>query len=211
MRPLVHRSLVLLAVLASPVRFFDQTPLGRIINRLSADLQVVDIQLRMTSQQFFLIVFNVLGTLILLLVNSVYIAVCMLPLGVIYYYCAKYYRHSSREIQRLDSVSKSPVYAAFSEALNGWSTIRAFGAVERFEHSSVRKLDYNLRAGFVSAAANRWLGVRLEALGNVVVALSAIFAVLSHALDDKKGGSVDVKASSPSDWDIAKPAMALRA
>jgi len=184
----LHES-TLTSVLASPMRFFDETPLGRIINRLSTDLQVVDIQLRMTSQQFFLIVFNLLGTLVLLLVNSKYIAPCMIPLAVVYYYCARYYRHSSRELQRLDSVSKSPVYAAFSEALTGCATIRAFGATERFKYNTLQKLDYNIRAGFVSAAANRWLGVRLEAVGNVVVALSALFAVLSSILDNSHGSA----------------------
>ncbi|KAL3931766.1 MAG: hypothetical protein SGPRY_000991, partial [Prymnesium sp.] len=160
----------------------------------SADLQVVDVQLRVTTQQFFLIVFNLLGTAALLLANSPYIAACMLPLSLLYYYSARYYRHSSRELQRLDSLSKSPLYAAFAEALAGAPTIRATGAVPRFEHGSLTKLDHNLRAGFVSAAANRWLGVRLEAVGNLVVSLSALFAVLSRVLASKDDGGDDVKA-----------------
>lgn len=194
--PLPAGSTLHTSVLASPVSFFDQTPLGRVINRLSADLQVVDVQLRVTTQQFFLIVFNLLGTAALLLANSPYIAACMLPLSLLYYYSARYYRHSSRELQRLDSLSKSPLYAAFAEALAGAPTIRATGAVPRFEHGSLTKLDHNLRAGFVSAAANRWLGVRLEAVGNLVVSLSALFAVLSRVLASKDDSGDDVKVNA---------------
>ena len=182
------------AVFAVPQSFYDTTPLGRILNRFSTDLQVVDVQLRTTTQQLWLCAFNVVGVLALQLLNSLYILLVLPPIALIYARVASYYRHSSRELQRLDSVSKSPIYAAFTEALNGAATIRAFGAADRFTRANHRAFDHNIRAGFVSQAANRWLAVRLEALGNAIVALAAAFAVLGKQNVDASGGNSDVLA-----------------
>ena len=189
----LHRAAIS-AVMGSPTSFFDVTPLGRILNRFSADLQVVDIQLRMTTQQFFLCAFQLLGILVLVITNSWFIIFGLAPLAVVYYYVARYYRHSSRELQRLDSISKSPIYAAFSEALNGCATIRAFGAASRFGDETCARFDWNVRASFVSAVANRWLGVRLECLGNIIVALSALLAIVTYQLAGASG-SVDPAAA----------------
>ena len=179
--------------MGSPTSFFDVTPLGR-SSIFSADLQVVDIQLRMTTQQFFLCAFQLLGILVLVITNSWFIIFGLAPLAVVYYYVARYYRHSSRELQRLDSISKSPIYAAFSEALNGCATIRAFGAASRFGDETCARFDWNVRASFVSAVANRWLGVRLECLGNIIVALSALLAIVTYQLAGASG-SVDPAAA----------------
>jgi len=179
---------VLSAVLASPMSFFDTTPLGRILNRFSTDLQVVDVQLRMTTQALGLCVFNLIGTLLLVVANAWQISFGLLPLGVAYLVVARYYRASSRELQRLDSVSKSPIYAAFSEALQGATSIVAFGATRRFGLEARQRLDANIKVGFATAAANRWLSVRLEAIGNAIIAGVAALAVGLHAAAHASGG-----------------------
>ena len=168
------------AVVGSPMSFFDTTPLGRILNRFSTDLQVVDVQLRMTTQAFGLCLFNLIGTLLLVIINAWQILFGLVPLGFAYVYVARYYRSSSRELQRLDSLSKSPIYAAFTETLHGATTIIAFGASERFAEEAKQRLDENLKVGFASAAANRWLSIRLEAIGNSIIAGVAALAVGLH-------------------------------
>jgi len=182
------------AVVGSPMSFFDTTPLGRILNRFSTDLQVVDVQLRMTTQAFGLCLFNLIGTLLLVIINAWQILFGLVPLAFAYFYIARYYRSSSRELQRLDSLSKSPVYAAFAETLHGASTIVAFGAAHRFSAEARARLDQNIQVGFASAAANRWLSIRLEAIGNSIIAGVAALAVGLHGAASGGGGGAAVAA-----------------
>lgn len=63
---------------------------------------------------------------------------------------------SSRQLKRLESVSRSPVYSHFNETLLGVSVIRAFAEQERFICQSDLKVDENQKAYFPSIVANRW-------------------------------------------------------
>lgn len=91
----------------------------------------------------------------------------------------KYYLRTSRELKRLDSVSRSPIYAHFQESLGGVSTIRAYRQQARFTVENEWRMDANLRAYFPSVSANRWLAVRLEFLGSVIILAAATFAIIS--------------------------------
>jgi ABC-type multidrug transport system fused ATPase/permease subunit len=174
------------AVFATPMSFFDTTPLGRILNRFSGDVQKVDTQLCSSGNSFVNLCASLLGTLSLLVLNSWWI-VCLVPvLGVGYLRVAQYYRNSARELQRLDSVSKSPIYAAFSEALGGAATIQAYGRLAAFEADNRRRFDKNLRAGFVSAVANRWLSVRLDIGSNLLLTFTALAAVVTHIVSSEE-------------------------
>lgn len=86
---------------------------------------------------------------------------------------------TSRELKRLDSVSRSPIYAHFQETLGGITTIRAYREQLRFSKENEWRVDANLRAYFPSINANRWLAVRLEFLGSVIIFASAGFAIIS--------------------------------
>lgn len=101
----------------------------------------------------------------------------IIPLGFMYYWIQRYYLRTSRELKRLDSVSRSPIYAHFQETLGGVSTIRAFRQESRFELESEWRVDANLRAYFPSISANRWLAIRLEFIGALVILAAASFAV----------------------------------
>lgn len=103
----------------------------------------------------------------------------IVPLAFLYLYIQRYYLRTSRELKRLDSVSRSPIYAHFQETLSGISTIRAYRQQSRFSHENEWRVDANLRAYFPSINANRWLAVRLEFLGSVIILASAGFAIIS--------------------------------
>ena len=105
--------------------------------------------------------------------------VLVLPLGFIYVIYQKYYLRTSRELKRLDSVSRSPIYAHFQESLGGVSTIRAYRQQARFTLENEWRMDANLRAYFPSVSANRWLAVRLEFIGSLIILASAVFAIIS--------------------------------
>jgi len=172
--------LAMQTVVGAPMSFFDTTPLGRILNRFSGDVRKVDVDLSMSGSQFVGLLATLIGTLALMVFSSTWILIAVPVLGYFYLKVASYYRNSAREIQRLDSISKSPIYAAFSEALNGAVTIQAYKSISRFEEQSRRRFDHNQRAGFVNYAANRWLSVRLELLSNALLMLTALLSVVIY-------------------------------
>ena len=102
--------------------------------------------------------------------------VAILPLFYIYIKILNYFREVSRETKRLESISRSPVYAHFSETLGGLGTIRAYDQASRFISDFERKVDANTRGTYNMMCADRWLSVRLELIGAVVGGLAAVFA-----------------------------------
>ena len=100
-------------------------------------------------------------------------------MGAIYLYIQRYYLRTSRELKRLDSISKSPIYAHFQESLGGITTIRAYRQQQRFALENEWRVDANLRAYFPSINANRWLAVRLEFIGSFIILAAASFAIIS--------------------------------
>lgn len=91
--------------------------------------------------------------------TPVFIAL-IVPLGGVYYWVQRYYLRTSRELKRLDSVSKSPIYAHFQESLGGITTVRAYRQQQRFAMENEWRVDANLRAYFPSINANRYVPPR---------------------------------------------------
>lgn len=118
-------------------------------------------------------------TLVMISVTVPPFIALIVPLSAMYIFIQRYYLRTSRELKRLDSVSRSPIYAHFQESLGGVSTIRAYRQQDRFEVDNEWRVDANLRAYFPSISANRWLAVRLEFIGAVVILAAAGFAVMS--------------------------------
>lgn len=118
-------------------------------------------------------------TLVVISASTPVFVALILPLGALYLYIQRYYLRTSRELKRLDSVSKSPIYAHFQESLAGISTIRAYMQTKRFSLENEWRMDANLRAYYPSISANRWLAVRLEFIGSVIILAAASFAIIS--------------------------------
>ncbi|EPY85138.1 multidrug resistance-associated protein 1 [Camelus ferus] len=170
-------------VLRSPMSFFERTPSGNLVNRFSKELDTVDSMIPQVIKMFMGSLFNVIGACIVILLATPIAAVVIPPLGLIYFFVQRFYVASSRQLKRLESVSRSPVYSHFNETLLGVSVIRAFEEQERFIRQSDLKVDENQKAYYPSIVANRWLAVRLEYVGNCIVLFAALFAVISrHSL-----------------------------
>ena len=121
--------------------------------------------------------FLLFGSLIIIAITSPLFLLLVPPLSLLYLYMQRQYRATSRELRRLDSVTRSPIYSTFSETLTGIYTIRAFGATERFLTCFTVLLDTNQRVFYMALAASLWLNVRLQWLGIVVVAFLCYSAV----------------------------------
>lgn len=120
-------------------------------------------------------------TMIVIAVSTPAFILFIVPLSYVYLSYQKYYLRTSRELKRLDSITRSPIFAHFQESLGGVSTIRAYDQEQRFILENEWRMDANLRAYFPSISANRWLAVRLEFIGSMIILASAVLSIVSVA------------------------------
>lgn len=183
------------SVLRSPMSFFETTPIGRILNRFSNDVYKVDEVLGRVFGMFFSNTVKVLFTILVICFSTWQFIFIAIPLGVLYLYYQQYYLKTSRELRRLDSVSRSPIYANFQESLNGVSVIRAYDQEDRFKHLNRSRVDKNMRAYHPAVNANRWLAVRLEFLGSIIILASSGLAILSLTSGSISPGLIGLSVS----------------
>ncbi|XP_052106560.1 ATP-binding cassette sub-family C member 10-like isoform X1 [Mytilus californianus] len=186
---------ILDSILKAPISFFQTTPIGRIINRFSSDLYCIDDSLPFILNIFLANIYGIVGTIAVQCYGLPWFAILLVPLGLIYLKLQQYYRHTSRELKRIASVTLSPIYAHFSETITGLVTIRAFRATERFRKENLIRLDINQRAQFAGQAASSWLNFHLQMVGVVMVGGIAFIAVIQHNLDSVSPGLVGLAIS----------------
>eukprot|EP00181_Compsopogon_caeruleus_P000064 CAMPEP_0184682668 /NCGR_PEP_ID=MMETSP0312-20130426/8220_1 /TAXON_ID=31354 /ORGANISM="Compsopogon coeruleus, Strain SAG 36.94" /LENGTH=1331 /DNA_ID=CAMNT_0027134483 /DNA_START=219 /DNA_END=4214 /DNA_ORIENTATION=+ len=172
----LHSS-VLMSVLRAPLSFFDTTPIGRMLSRFSRDVTAVDMLVPQAFQQMLNTVTNLVGSYIFIsIITPIFIAAAV-PIGFGYFILQRIFNRTNLEVKRLDSNSKSPIYAHFSETLGGLSSIRAYAKTENFKRDNMEKIDMNHRAYYVQLATNRWFALYLESLGSVLVLAASFLAV----------------------------------
>ncbi|KAJ0975715.1 hypothetical protein J5N97_017680 [Dioscorea zingiberensis] len=168
------------SILRAPIVFFHTNPLGRIINRFAKDLGDIDRNVATFVNMFLGQISQLLSTFVLIGIVSTLSLWAIMPLLILFYAAYLYYQTTAREVKRLDSITRSPVYAQFGEALNGLSTIRAYKAYDRMTSINGKSMDNNVRFTLVNMSANRWLAIRLETLGGIMIWFTASFAVLEN-------------------------------
>nr|CAD7573697.1 unnamed protein product [Timema californicum] len=175
----LHEAL-LKGVLRTPLWFFDTTPVGRILGRFSKDVDVLDTSLPQQISDWVYCLYEVVATLFVISYSTPIFITIIVPIGVIYYFIQRFYVATSRQLKRLESISKSPIYSHFGESVTGAPTIRAYRVQDRFIHESEEKVDFNQVCYFPGIIANRWLAVRLEMIGNCIIFFASLFAVLGR-------------------------------
>jgi ABC-type multidrug transport system fused ATPase/permease subunit len=172
----IHARL-LARVLRFPLAFFDTTPTGRILNRFAHDVDQVDTQISQALEQQM--EWSLRAAIALVLVCSILpsILVFMLPILWSLNRVGQLFRYTSREVRRLDSTTRSPIYAHFSETLSGLSTIRSFGDNGRFALQNEAKVEENLRVWFCHQLTHRWLNMRFDLISLVLQAAAALSCV----------------------------------
>jgi ATP-binding cassette, subfamily C (CFTR/MRP), member 1 len=177
-------------ILKATISFFEQNPIGRILNRFSKDVSEVDIDISLKSTEVITQVIQIFGTIIIIIYTSFWFVIPMIPIFVVYYMIQNLYRDSNREVKRFVSISRSPLFAIYSETLNGLSTIRSYQSSDRFFKVAVRKLDYMQKNFYNMKALNMWLQFRLSILGALLV--SSISFVLVFIYHMTKGDNFNI-------------------
>ncbi|KAF7360533.1 hypothetical protein MVEN_00784300 [Mycena venus] len=170
---------MLISLMNAPLSFFETTPTGRTLNLFSRDVYVLDTILPRWVQMFFRMSATGLSVVIVIGANFPLFLLSIIPLGWFYLRVMKYYLATSRELKRLDAVSKSPIVGWFSESLAGVSTIRAFNQLSVFVKANQWHIDRNQICYLASISVARWLAFRLEFAGAVIILMVACLAMVS--------------------------------
>eukprot|EP00257_Ricinus_communis_P013433 XP_015570862.1 ABC transporter C family member 13 isoform X2 [Ricinus communis] len=173
----VHNTL-LKKLIDAPIQFFDQTPAGRILNRFSSDLYTIDDSLPFILNILLANFVGLLGIAIILSYVQVAFLLLLLPFWFIYSKLQFFYRSTSRELRRLDSVSRSPIYATFTETLDGTSTIRAFKSEDCFLAKFTEHVGLYQRTSYSETIASLWLSLRLQLIAAFIISFVAVMAVV---------------------------------
>ena len=167
-----------LAVLRSKIEFFDTNPLGRILNRFSADVGSNDDLLPQTLFDTVVLAFMTIGTIVTTMVVLPVALLTIPPLVWYFMSVRRVFVTSSRELKRLEGQARSPIFAMLSESLSGISTIRANLTQDFFLKKFEEAHDAHTRAFFSFIASSRWVGFRMDSLMFLLMTLVSFLAVL---------------------------------
>ncbi|XP_050979758.1 ATP-binding cassette sub-family C member 3 isoform X1 [Labeo rohita] len=181
------------AILRAPQAFFEATPSGRVLNRFSKDVDTIDSVIPDNIDIWMRTFWYTVNVLIVCSALTPMFLIVIVPLMLFYWWVQRFYVATSRQLKRLESVSRSPIYSHFSETITGTSVIRAYGRNTAFVLMSDTKVDENQKSYYPGIVSNRWLGVRIEFIGNCIVLFAALFAVIWK--DDLSPGLVGLSVS----------------
>ncbi|KAI0733631.1 ABC protein [Fomitopsis betulina] len=159
--------------------YFDTTPLGRILSIFGKDMENIDNQLPVSMRLFVLTVSGMFGSVVIITILEYYFIIAVVGIAFGYSYFAAFYRASARELKRIDGMLRSLLYAHFAESLSGLPTIRSYGETARFLRDNEYFVDLEDRAAILTVTNQRWLAIRLDFLGGMLIFIVAMLAVFS--------------------------------
>ncbi|KAI0260131.1 putative ATP-binding cassette transporter protein YOR1 [Gloeopeniophorella convolvens] len=164
-------------VMHSPMSFFETTPVGRIMNRFSKDIDTIDNQLADSFRMFLNTLSSIGGAIILISIILPWFLIAVGVVLILYSMAAAFYRASAREMKRLDAILRSSLYSHFSETLSGIATIRAYKEEDRFFNENRDRVNFENRAYWMTVTNQRWLGIRLDFFGTLLTLSVAMLTV----------------------------------
>ncbi|PAV81687.1 hypothetical protein WR25_04720 [Diploscapter pachys] len=178
----LHKPLVS-SLLRAPMSFFDKTPSGRILSRLTADLDTVDYSLAINVRLLVDTLMNIAMILVIVCVAAPLLLVFSVPFAVLYFVLLKFFIPSVRQIRRLESQQRSNLLSVLSQNIQGASSIRAFQRLKNTVIAFCEVVDEYVRCRILQPASYCWLTVRLELLGNLLV----LFCISMAAFFNDRG------------------------
>ncbi|KIM26711.1 hypothetical protein M408DRAFT_330465 [Serendipita vermifera MAFF 305830] len=184
----LHKKL-LKSVLFAPIRFHDTTNRGRLLNRFGKDFEGIDSSL---SDNFGRSLIN-LCALVTTISTVTFVGgwrffIAFLILALFYFEVARVYGQTARDMRRLDSVSRSPLYSIYGEAITGVAIVRAFGASSKFMRDMLRCVDTNSSPFYWLWSVNRWISVRFNMLSTAIIGVTAVVVVQNTSIDASYAG-----------------------
>ncbi|PKA59029.1 ABC transporter C family member 8 [Apostasia shenzhenica] len=166
------------SVFKAPMSFFDSTPVGRILTRVSSDLSILDFDIPYSLVFCLAGSVEVLSIIIIMATVTWQVLVVAIPVLIIIRYLQNYYLSSARELVRINGTTKAPIMNYAAESYLGVVTIRAFRSVDRFFSTNLKLIDTDAALFFHTIAAMEWVLIRVELLQNITIITSTLFLVL---------------------------------
>ena len=173
----LHHSMIK-GILHTSMRFFESNLSGRILNRASRDQQIIDEVLPMIMFDGVQELIIIVGSISVIGLLTPPVLLLLIPVAPTFWYICRYYLRTSRQLKRLESVARSPIYNLFSTSCDGLSTIRAFRVKENFIQELNDCIDVNTRAYITMLSSVHWLGVRLDSIGALFALITAMLVVI---------------------------------
>ncbi|KAI8519550.1 Multidrug resistance-associated protein 1 [Branchiostoma belcheri] len=181
-------------LLRGPLQFFDVTPLGRIINRFSQEVERVDRGIGGMIMHGIFCVLLSFSTLFIVSFSTPLFVVMLLPIAHLYFYMQRYFNATIQQLRKFQSKSSTLIHTHFSETLQGVSTIRAFNRCTKFVQQNQARVDEHQTAFHSSGNAELWLKVGLDMAGSAATLFAALFVVLGR--ESLSPGTVGLSISS---------------
>ncbi|CAH1105147.1 unnamed protein product [Psylliodes chrysocephalus] len=175
-------------IVYSPMRFFNTNPSGRILNRFSKDIGALDEALPMTLLDTIQIGLYVASISMVIGGLSIWIMIPTFFIAVLFYFMRIVFVRTTRDIKRIESINRSPIFTHLSASLNGLTTIRAFRAQHILTQEFDNYLNLNNAAYFLYVGANRTFGFWLDFLS--VVYIAAVIVTLIFVKSETYGGNM---------------------
>eukprot|EP00029_Vermamoeba_vermiformis_P003040 TRINITY_DN133_c1_g2_i1.p1 TRINITY_DN133_c1_g2~~TRINITY_DN133_c1_g2_i1.p1 ORF type:complete len:1304 (-),score=377.00 TRINITY_DN133_c1_g2_i1:6-3917(-) len=182
--------------LRAPTAFYDVTPLGRVVNRFSKELDFVDQLLPLQLLIYVNAIANMLGVFVSLILGSIYMIIVVVVVMVGYYFFNLYYRKTYIEIQRLEALSRAPIFSLLGETIRGATTIRAYKMQDVFKNVNKYSIDQNSRHRYAQKFILAWYGFRLDLIGNGIILILFILIVSLRVVQSSALGSFAALALS---------------
>nr|XP_011463945.1 PREDICTED: ABC transporter C family member 10-like isoform X2 [Fragaria vesca subsp. vesca] len=164
----------------APMLFYDSTPLGRILSRVSLDMNIIDLEVALKLSVAVGTTMNAYSILLVMIYLTWPLVFLIIPTLYATYRFQRYYYASAKELMRMNGTTKSALASHISESIAGAVTIRAFGEEERFFSKNLELIDANSSADFNSFSTNEWLIGRLELLCAIVLSASTLAITLTQ-------------------------------
>uniref|UniRef100_A0A3Q3MK45 Multidrug resistance-associated protein 4 n=1 Tax=Labrus bergylta TaxID=56723 RepID=A0A3Q3MK45_9LABR len=166
------------AIIRTPVRFFDINPIGRILNRFSKDISQMDSTLPITFVDVYQLMLQNIGVVAVAASVIPHILIPVLPLLLFFLYLRRFYLSTSRDVKRLESTTRSPVYSHLSSSLRGLWTIRALKAEGRLKKAFDTHQDLHSEAWFLFLMTSRWFALRLDSICSIFIMFASFGCIL---------------------------------
>jgi len=180
----IHQTILRSIFSASVGSFFDVKTTGEILNRFAKDTEAVDSSVPDYIHQVLLNWFQVLAIFALCIWTSPWFVLILAPLSYAYSRLFNFFASVSRDLKRIESISRSPLYASFSETLSGINTIRAYNATERFFLTHLQRMDNNQKVYYHLWMCMNWVTARLETSTSLcLLSISLLAVCLKSSVD----------------------------
>ncbi|KAH9480681.1 ATP-binding cassette transporter abc4 [Psilocybe cubensis] len=168
--------------LSSTLRWLDETPTGRIIARCTQDISAVDGIIPFTFRDVNEVAISMTTKIVVIVLFAPFFLFPGFGVAILGFYLGNMYLKAQMSVKREKSNARSPLLAHFNAAISGLVSIRAYGAEGLFKDESINRINHYVRVGRASVSLNKWIGVRIDLLGELFTASLAAYLLYGHSI-----------------------------